>query len=133
MKKNTYSKGSPLCQKVDQNSTLRMLFLRTSFAKSHRLSLITKATCCFQATNPEFCTPLKFSFPNSKKKQPHESADQLINGYSTHKVCIVDGMAVVNHLDKNTSCKEFADIFLKSIQKIAELADEVRLVFDRFF
>ena len=51
------------------------------------------------------------------------------------KVIIIDGMALVNKINKGKSmktCKDFAEMFTKQLHKESEPYKEVRLIFDRY-
>ena len=54
---------------------------------------------------------------------------------SSHRVLIIDAMAVVNSVTKTErmkTCQDFADAFLQMICNMAAQYDDVRLVFDRY-
>ena len=64
-----------------------------------------------------------------------EVSDDQAMQVSSHKVIIIDGMAVVNSVTKTEqmkTCQNFADAFLQIICNMAAQFDEVRLVFDRY-
>ena len=53
----------------------------------------------------------------------------------SHRVIIIDGMAVLNSISKTENiktCQDLANVFIQMISNMSKQYDEVRLVFDRY-
>ena len=73
--------------------------------------------------------------PSDRSVEQAEPTDQLANADVQMKVSIVDGMAVVQALDKSDwikTCSDLADHFTVTVFDKYRDSDEIRLIFDRF-